>query len=203
MFHSLIPDPSIITAFSTKGESYDDSLKLAKLNNYTQVTLEQTHSSQITCINNYPENSIYIPKSDAVITPLRKISISVKTADCLPILIFHKKPIIAAIHAGRKGTQEGILKKCLVKLKKTYGISSNLNIWFGPAICKSCYEIDKNNKVHYDLIQENLVQLRSEFSPNDYTLYDANSCTNKDSELFYSYRRNKTKNRHFSHIVLV
>jgi polyphenol oxidase len=203
MFQSLIPESHILTAFSTKTETYEDSIKLAKLNRYSQVTLEQTHSSVITNIVKQPKATAHILESDAVITGLKQVNLTVRTADCLPILIFHKKPVIAAIHAGRKGTENNIFKKCLTLIKTEYGISSDLHIWFGPAICKTCYEIDKKSKTHFDLIQENLKQLQEEFCSDNYTLYTSNKCTFEDSSLFYSYRRNKTQERHFSHIVLV
>ena len=45
-------------------------------------------------------------EGDALITTQKNAALVVRTADCLPILIYHSSGIIAAIHAGRKGTEQ-------------------------------------------------------------------------------------------------
>jgi copper oxidase (laccase) domain-containing protein len=49
---------------------------------------------------------------DAVITDLKGIAIGVKTADCVPILLYDRsKNLIAAVHSGWRGTSKNMLVK--------------------------------------------------------------------------------------------
>ncbi|MBD3170066.1 MAG: hypothetical protein GF307_11330, partial [candidate division Zixibacteria bacterium] len=50
-------------------------------------------------------------EGDAIITAEKDIAISVHTADCLPILVYHPDGFIAAVHAGWRGTLQKIALK--------------------------------------------------------------------------------------------
>ena len=203
MFESLIPFPTLITAFSTKDETYETSIKKAGLTDNTPIRMNQTHSSTTHYIKEKPTTPLIINNTDALITSLNTIVLTVKTADCLPILIYHPTGIIGAIHAGRKGTEKAIFMQCLKQIQTTFNISENLHIWFGPAICASCYEIDPIKKQHFNLINENIRQLNTVFKPHTYTLYNKSQCTLENESMFYSYRRDKTPLRHYAHIALM
>ena len=76
--------------------------------------LKQMHTSKIFFINKNFKNSKKKIKADAVVTNQKKIPIAILTADCVPILLYDsKKKMIAAIHAGWKGSFKGIIKKVI------------------------------------------------------------------------------------------
>jgi len=128
--------------------------------------------------------SIYELDSDAVITSSKNVILSVKTADCLPILI-KADPFIAVIHAGRVGTLDSITKNVMIFLKKQ-GVNF-VNVWYGPHSCVCCYEIDQETNTHFDLLLNNTDQIKSVFG-SSYLINYANYCTQCHSNLFYSYR---------------
>ena len=72
--------------------------------------LHQFHSNKFVFIGkNFKFNKKKI-KADAIITNQKKLPIAVLTADCVPILLYdNKKKMIAAIHAGWKGSFKGII----------------------------------------------------------------------------------------------
>lgn len=203
MINDLIPLPQIITAFSTKGETYESSIQEAHLSSYIPIRMDQVHSATTTCVIKTPTKPLTITQTDATVTALRNVVLTVKTADCLPILLYHPSGVIGVIHAGRKGTENTIFLNCLHMLRTQYSITDNLYIWFGPAICYSCYEVDPIKKLHFDLINENIKQLHTLFPPHTYTLYTQHHCTLENETLFYSYRRDKTDLRHYAHIALM
>jgi YfiH family protein len=108
------------------------------------VTLKQVHGDKILQINGKED----IPRvdgvqGDAVISGARGVPIAVKSADCVPILMAHPKGVVAAVHAGWRGTAEGILSKTLKKLQGDYGLDlGQLKLAIGPAICGRCYEVE-------------------------------------------------------------
>jgi len=123
----------------------------------------------------------------------------------LPVLIYgtgtnrkssshvRQTEFVAAAHAGRKGTQARILGKLLEKLYQKFEIKK-LYIWFGPAICETSYQIDRETDLHYDLISENQVQIRDFFrkhqldSQNILKLDIDLGCTFHEQDKYYSYR---------------
>jgi len=111
------------------------------------ILLNQVHSNKFHFINkNFKFNKKRL-KGDALITNVKKIAISILTADCVPILIYDKKlKIISAIHAGWKSAYKGIIKKVIKFLINNGSSTKNLIAVIGPGISQKNYEIQKNFK---------------------------------------------------------
>jgi len=85
------------------------------------------------------------PGYDALITDRKGFAITVRTADCLPILMWDEhRRAVAAIHAGWRGSLKAIASKTVMTLGAKFGIHPR-DIWvgIGPAIGPCCYEIDR------------------------------------------------------------
>lgn len=80
---------------------------------------------------------------DAVITDEEGIFLCVTTADCVPVLLYDKKQgVVAAIHAGWKGTVGRIVEKCIQAMRRDYGsLPKDILTGIGPAISQSRYEV--------------------------------------------------------------
>ncbi|MBF8246989.1 MAG: peptidoglycan editing factor PgeF [Rickettsia sp.] len=110
------------------------------------ITLKQTHSSKVIDLDKIDINITNIfpeYEGDAIITSKTNIAISVKTADCVPVLLFCKKlNIIAAVHCGWRGSFIDIIKNTTSKMKKKgcYDIYAII----GPAIQKESYIVQKD-----------------------------------------------------------
>ena len=81
------------------------------------IVANQTHSDNIKIITKketkgWESLSDAIEDCDALITDLKDVVLNVLTADCVPILLYDKKKeVVAAIHAGWKGTKAQIVFK--------------------------------------------------------------------------------------------
>lgn len=101
---------------------------------------EQTHSCNVTVAE---RNKWYYPDTDALVTFEGDLPIGVKTADCVPILIYSPdRRCVGAIHAGWKGTLGGIVDKVLDVLEERGVDPERLRVAFGPSISKEVYEVD-------------------------------------------------------------
>jgi copper oxidase (laccase) domain-containing protein len=47
--------------------------------------------------------------------------------------------VIGAAHAGRNGTRDGVVSRCVEQMR-TLG-ADDLTAWLGPHICGACYEV--------------------------------------------------------------
>jgi YfiH family protein len=66
---------------------------------------------------------------------------AVTIADCVPIFLAHPSGVVAAVHAGWRGTAGGILAET-VKAFDAQGLrASELVMHLGPSICGRCYEV--------------------------------------------------------------
>ncbi|HOY68003.1 MAG TPA: polyphenol oxidase family protein [Candidatus Ozemobacteraceae bacterium] len=146
---------------------------------------------------------------DAVVTAERGIPIGVFTADCLPVLLWNEG-VVAAVHAGWKGTRDDITGKTIAVLADRFGVSpASLNVAMGPCIGSCCLELgpevpptfrdadegfmglfSRGVKWHLDLRGLNVVQaLRRGVSLE--RIRHVSDCTMCLGERYFSYRGQK------------
>jgi YfiH family protein len=150
---------------------------------------------------------------DALVSNTPKILLTIKTADCVPVLIGDAKTgAFAAVHAGWRGTSASIVMKAIAQLKKEYGTdAADLRVAIGPAACDCCYEVGSEvierfkelwpqsdhlftptraGHARIDLQTANRDQLiAAGVSPE--RIHVAPLCTMDRNDLFFSYRREK------------
>ena len=101
---------------------------------------KQIHSTIVHHISTFGPTQ----EGDALITQTPRLLIAVQTADCLPILMAHKKEkIVAAVHAGWKGTFSGVIESTLNQLKNTCDLNE-LCCVIGPSIFQEHYEVGQD-----------------------------------------------------------
>lgn len=99
----------------------------------------QTHTTNVAWVS---DNITAYPNTDALITMRTDIAVGVQTADCVPILLYASDiKAVAAIHAGWKGTLNGIVDKTICELLKAGASIQNIFVCFGAAVCNQCYEV--------------------------------------------------------------
>lgn len=88
--------------------------------------------------------------ADAVITREPGLFIGVQVADCVPILLHDpRRKVIGAVHAGWRGTSEGILKNALRTMADRFKCdAADILVAIGPSIKSCCYEVG------YDVVRE-------------------------------------------------
>ena len=109
----------------------------------------QTHSNHVVAID---RDFLHLPtekqqkllqNTDALLTHEKGIAIGITTADCVPILIYDpKKQVLAAIHAGWRGTVNKIVLKTIFKMIQEFNSKpEDLLAGIGPSICQECFEV--------------------------------------------------------------
>lgn len=88
---------------------------------------------------------------DALITDRPGLFLTVTVADCTPILLFDpRRQVVAAVHAGWRGTVAGIAAKTLATMQREYGCQPfDCRAYIGPCIDECSYEVDADVADHF------------------------------------------------------
>jgi polyphenol oxidase len=179
------------------------------INDYFQtdhtIFMNQVHSNSVEIIDS---NTIAPVTCDALISNQKNVALMVMSADCTPILLYDKKKgVIAAIHAGRAGAFQNIIKESIQKFIFNYKCKpENIIAVLGPAIHQCCYEInreifDEAKKLgyahaiktfdeHYYLDVNTILHKQLlECGLHEINIEIINRCTACETEMFFSYRK--------------
>lgn len=109
------------------------------------IFARQTHSDHVAVVNS--DNLLTtIADTDALITNEPGLFVCVQTADCVPVLLFdpHQR-VVAAIHAGWRGTVSKIARKTVQRMTESFGCDpSNIIAGIGPSIHLHAYEVGRD-----------------------------------------------------------
>ena len=173
--------------------------------NKKTIGLNQSHSNI----------SIKLPSddrnADASYTTQTKVVCSVRTADCMPLLITDEGgSFVSAIHAGWRGLASGIIENTLKKINA----KGKFIVWIGPHISDEFFEVGADvrniflesdpasaeaftNEVNgkYFLSMFKIAQLKLHSLGVEKIYITKNFCTYKNANNYYSYRRDTSKER--------
>ncbi len=175
---------------------------------------KQNHSANVKVIKreflkaDEQEKKVFLKETDAVVTNIQGVCLGIKTADCVPVLLFDSiNKVIAAVHAGWRSTLKGIILKAVHSMVSEFSSdSSEIIAGIGPSISPAVYEVgqevysrfDKKylkpvhnnppNKRFLDLWQANHDQLTQAGIPEKH-IELAGLCTYSNPEFFFSARR--------------
>ncbi len=197
---------SKIMAFFTGKSPGDDLNRISRIASVKRDDIYmpiQKHTDKVIVLDSLE------PKiGDAVVTNKKGILIGVQVADCVPILLVDKKKYaVGAVHAGWRGTAEGILKKTITRLADRFFSSpSDILIAIGPSIRWCCYGVgyevvenvqkttglgdyimNKGEKYCLDLATANKYQALSSGVSSE-NIWMSDECTFCLPQKYYSYR---------------
>jgi purine-nucleoside/S-methyl-5'-thioadenosine phosphorylase / adenosine deaminase len=80
---------------------------------------------------------------DALVTAEPGILLTVRTADCLPVLLVDRRlRVMAAVHAGWRGALARVVEKTAGELRRLFNSRpADLAAAIGPGISRCCYEV--------------------------------------------------------------
>jgi purine-nucleoside/S-methyl-5'-thioadenosine phosphorylase / adenosine deaminase len=166
--------------------------RTAALTQIAMASLKQIHSD----IALDASGTGCIGEGDALISRERGVPVSVRTADCFPILLVdtHERTV-AAVHAGWRGTAARIV---CVALEKMNAAPEYIYAAIGPGIGACCYRVGEDVGRQFglsgagfvDLAEANRGLLIAAGVPEQ-NIETLGHCTFCDAERFYSYRREK------------
>lgn len=175
------------------------------------VTVQQVHGAKIFHATKVTPKE---PEGyDILIADRPKIAIAAKAADCLPVLIAEAEAgIVAAVHAGWKGTLVRVTEKAVECILEMGGETRNLVAALGPSMSGACFEVEEDVKKAFerefldwpilkqksqqkwllDVAETNRLQLMDlGLKPSQIDRIDL--CTHCRPDLFWSYRRDGEK----------
>lgn len=163
---------------------------------------KQVHSATV-----LPARDGFCGEGDALWTGEAGLALSVITADCVPVLLAAPEAAggrIAAVHAGWRGIEAGVVERALAALDAP---PATLVAWIGPSIGACCYEVSEEvaervaavsdpsvvagersprGRPHLDLAGAVRHQLLRAGVPEPRVVV---RCTRCDAERLWSYRR--------------
>jgi len=160
------------------------------------ASLTQVHSALVLPA----DSSGCVGEGDALITNRKDVFLSVRSADCFPILLADGRgKAVAAVHAGWRGTAAGVSAKTLSRMAADFGSDpGDIYAAIGPGIGRCCYEVGADVARHFGLAAAGRLDLAD---INRRQLIDAGvperqieiigRCTHCDPAHFYSYRRDR------------
>lgn len=175
------------------------------------VWMQQTHSNSVVFVDKLQSKPVL---ADGLVTNQANIALAVMTADCLPLLLFSSdSQVISCVHCGWRGLQGKIVANAL-SIMRSY-TQAPIRALLGPCIGPNSYEVgpeflanfpDKrescfkksNDKYLCDLVKICTLDLKA-LGVNE--IFSCNEDTFKNSEKFYSYRRDPVTGRMASFIM--
>jgi polyphenol oxidase len=177
------------------------------------VTMRQVHGDHIVEVKDRSLKEA--AEADGMFTGEKDIFLGVLTADCVPILfVAPKTKLVAAVHAGWRGTLAGIARKMVQRFESEFDVApSELEVALGPSIGVCCYEVKddvasplmkkwgslttasilvREAKTFINLRRLNRDILRASRVPGK-QLYEIGPCTSCAVDEFFSYRRQRSE----------
>lgn len=193
------------------------------------VFSHQTHTVNLRCVTEDDAGKGIVKTRDyedidGLLTNVRGIGLVTQFADCVPLLFYDPvKSVVAASHAGWRGTFGEIGRLIVEKMVEQYGCrTENILAAIAPSICKNCYEVDEplykaaagipylpldevikkkeDGKYMLDLWECNRrILIHAGILPKNITVTDL--CTNCNSHIFHSHRATKGQRGNLAAII--
>ncbi len=222
--HSLFFDAAVRAAVSGRGDGNmslsngDTQYSLRNRRNFLAgtginyehaVAVKQSHSGLVHYADYLDRGrgadayATAVPDADALVTDKRHVPLVILTADCLSIFLYDAKtPAIGLVHAGWKGTREGITLNAVQCMQHYCGSKpGDISVFFGPALRKCCYEVGdefrdffpheltgKDGRLYFDIAAANKKQLLDAGIERGH-IRDCGVCTGCNPEEYFSYRK--------------
>lgn len=186
------------------------------------VYTNQIHSNIVRRVGAADIGSTY--DCDGFVTNERNVTLAVRTADCVPILLYDDIGVIGAVHAGWRGTAGRIQCNAVMQMCALGASPGNIKAAIGACIHKCCYEVgsdfckslnellgpelasrhieERAGAVYCDLVSLNIELLISAGIRKE-NITASDDCTCCQSELYFSHRASKGKRGVMSAFILL
>jgi YfiH family protein len=162
--------------------------------------LQQVHGRDVVVVDS-PPTSWRPPHADALVTDQPGITLMVRAADCVPVLLTDADgDVLGAVHCGRPGLVVGAVPATVAAMR---GLGAgDLTAWIGPYVCGRCYEVPQQMQDDVAAVEpisrattswgtpsvDVGAGVRAQLERDDVAVVDLSTCTRESSDLF-SYRR--------------
>lgn len=136
---------------------------------YPVIQGHQVHGDRIAVIDRPDLTRADLEGYDAFICKLPGVAIGVRTADCVPILLYDPvQRVVAAVHSGWKGTVLKIAQKTIGLMKSDFGcLPKELRAVIGPAIGPDSFQVGQEVVEKFEEAGFPMSQVWSDRGPGD------------------------------------
>lgn len=221
-------------SLNTGGTVGDDSDAVLKNHRKIYETLDypfdsrfdvwQVHGRDVICTDEPREPGTLHTKADGILTQNPSVTLFMRFADCVPILLFDPiRKVTGIAHAGWQGTYKQVAREAVGKMAASYGSRpEDILAAIGPAICQQCYEVGqgpldafkqsfgpeqamryfqkRNGRLYLDLWQANRDVL---LSAGVRQIETAGLCTAEHLDDWYSHRAEKGETGRFAVLMAI
>ncbi len=179
------------------------------------VLMTQVHSADVLVINEYTDT---LPAIDALVTTHPNIKLTVKTADCAPVLLADSQNgVIGAVHAGWKGAFQGVIENTILKMLEQGAEIKYIHAAIGPCLHKDSFEVSEDFKALFPRTEHCFFEQKGGKEYFDFVAYvkhrihragvisvDVIDIDTYPSSDYFSYRREpENPGRQYSYIQIV
>lgn len=177
------------------------------------VTLYQVHSATAVIVDK-PVASGALPKADALVTRTPGLVVGALAADCTPVLFADPyAKVVAAAHAGWRGTLKGVLDAALSAMQSLGAERSRICAAIGPCIGPAAYEVGPEFEAEFLRHDDHNARFFTRSTPRARPRFDLPAyveqrltgagleiierhchCTYENESLLFSYRRSTHRN---------
>ena len=131
-----------VDAFSTRKDS---------LLPYPVIQGHQVHEAKVAFIDRPGMTREELEGYDVFVTTLPGVAVGVRTADCVPVLLYDPvKRVVAAVHAGWKGTVLHISQKTVAMMAQKFGCDeADIRAVLGPSIGTDSFQVGEEVAEHF------------------------------------------------------
>ncbi|MEI8011180.1 MAG: peptidoglycan editing factor PgeF [Candidatus Omnitrophota bacterium] len=181
------------------------------------VLPKQVHGDVIWRVTAGDASRSGLVEADAVVTDVPGLPLAVRTADCLPALLYDPvRRVIAAVHAGWKSTRLDILTKTVGLLRTAYDVDpQNIRVAIGPCIRRAACEVGPefmdyfpqdtvktDAGFRFDIAGANIRQLLHSGVKSG-NIFDSGLCTFSDAARFHSFRRDADRSGRILSVIVM
>jgi YfiH family protein len=164
----------------------------------------QCHSSNVQLVSQPGEYDA----CDGLVTQTKDLPLIVSVADCLPVTLYDDvNAVLGLVHAGWRGTAQGIVAEAVDLMVKQCGSNaSEMIAYLGPSAGVCCYEVggevaevfsldqveQRNDRLYLNLKKANCDQLLGA-GVKEENIEISPFCTICTPQLFHSHRRDRNK----------
>jgi len=138
---------------------------------YPVIQGHQVHDCKVAIMDRPEMTREELDGYDAFVTNLSGVAIGVRTADCVPVLLFDPvKRVVAAIHAGWKGTVLHISEKAVSSMVQKFGCNpADMRAAIGPGIGPDSFQVGEEVAEHFKNADFPIEEIWSFRGPGDGT----------------------------------
>jgi polyphenol oxidase len=104
------------------------------------VWMNQVHGDRVVMVDGPTAASV--DDTDALVTTAPRLALAVVTADCVPVLLGDARAgVVAAVHAGRVGAQNGVVVRAVEAMLEAGGHAEDISVLLGPSVSGRNYEV--------------------------------------------------------------